>query len=161
MPLMQLERLCSCRGPSLLPQSSLEIIRSKILGLEIVSTDSFILGSAVTVHLAGVRTSDVLYNALPLYHSSAGMLAIGPAILYSVTVALRKKFSASHFWKDCCRYDVTVRHILSHLSWLSCRCPSSSSLTWPLRPCQRLVRHREPLIVLWRTFLIRPYLSVF
>lgn len=82
--------------------------------------DSFILGSAVTVHLAGVQTSDVLYNALPLYHSSAGMLAIGPAILYSVTVALRKKFSASHFWKDCCRYNVTVRHsrhfVLAELS---------------------------------------------
>lgn len=65
----------------------------------------------MTVHLGGVRTRDVLYNALPLYHSSAGMLAVGPAIMFGVTVALRRKFSVSHFWKDCCRYNVTVRHI--------------------------------------------------
>jgi hypothetical protein len=37
------------------------------------------------------------------------MLAVGPAALYSVTIALRKKFSATYFWKDCVRYNATVR----------------------------------------------------
>jgi solute carrier family 27 fatty acid transporter 1/4 len=74
---------------------------------------SFILGSAVAVHLAGVRPGDVLYNPLPLYHSSAGMLAVGPAALYGVTVALRKKFSATHFWSDCVRYRATVRPLFA------------------------------------------------
>lgn len=67
------------------------------------------MAAMVPVHLGGLKPGDTLYGPLPLYHSSAGMLAMGPALLSGVTLVLRTKFSATNFWKDCVRYDCTVR----------------------------------------------------
>ena len=69
---------------------------------------SFVLAGNVAVHLGGLYEEDILYNALPLYHSSAGMLALGPSFLYGVSVAIRAKFSATNFWTDCVKYKATV-----------------------------------------------------
>ena len=72
------------------------------------TTYSFVLAGHVARYLAGLQPHDVLYNALPLYHSSAGMLALAPCYLYGLTVVLKPKFSVSSFWKDCVRYKATV-----------------------------------------------------
>jgi len=56
----------------------------------------------------GVRTNDIQYTPLPLYHTAGGMLGVGQALIYGTTVVIRKKFSASAFWKDCIKYRVTV-----------------------------------------------------
>jgi len=56
----------------------------------------------------GIKASDVVYTALPLYHSAGNILGIGHAIIFGASVAFRKKFSASNFWKDCIRYNATV-----------------------------------------------------
>jgi len=52
-------------------------------------------------------SSDVLYLTLPLYHASALNLALLNVINTGASVVIREKFSASQFWKDCVRYDVT------------------------------------------------------
>ena len=52
--------------------------------------------------------SDIIYTALPLYHTNANVSAIGQMIILGCTVALRKKFSASKFWDDCIKYKCTV-----------------------------------------------------
>ena len=78
---------------------------------------SFILGAAVPVYAAGLKNDDTIYNPLPLYHSSAGMLCCGPSFFIGCTIALRKKFSAKAYWKDCVKYNATVSiHIKSDLS---------------------------------------------
>ena len=65
----------------------------------------------VPVYLGGLKpVKDTLYMALPLYHSSAGMLALGPSFCFGLCIALRVKFSASNFWKDCVKYNCTVRN---------------------------------------------------
>ena len=69
---------------------------------------SFLLGAAVPVYAAGLKNDDTIYNPLPLYHSSAGMLCCGPSFFIGCTIALRKKFSAKAYWKDCVRYNATV-----------------------------------------------------
>ena len=69
---------------------------------------SFLLGAAVPVYAAGLRNDDTIYNPLPLYHSSAGMLCCGPSFFIGCTIALRKKFSAKAYWKDCVKYNATV-----------------------------------------------------
>ncbi|XP_046574480.1 very long-chain acyl-CoA synthetase-like [Haliotis rubra] len=51
---------------------------------------------------------DVLYMTLPLYHSAGGGLGLYGSIRAGATMVLRRKFSASHFWEDCCRYRVTI-----------------------------------------------------
>ena len=70
---------------------------------------SFVLATFVARYLGGVLPTDVVYLVLPLYHSSAGMLSLGPSFLFGVSVAIRAKFSASKFWSDCVRYNCTVR----------------------------------------------------
>ena len=52
--------------------------------------------------------SDVIYTALPLYHTNANILGMGQMITLGCTIALRKKFSASNFWNDCIKYQCTV-----------------------------------------------------
>lgn len=65
---------------------------------------------AVTVIslLAKLNKDDVVYTVLPLYHSNGGVAGMGQMILNGCTVALRRKFSASQFWKECVKYKCTV-----------------------------------------------------
>lgn len=60
---------------------------------------------------AGVAPNDIVYNPLPLYHSAGGMVGVGELLLMGVTLAIRKKFSASNYWNDCAKYKATVSHI--------------------------------------------------
>ncbi|KAM8971844.1 long-chain fatty acid transport protein 2 isoform 2-T2 [Pelodytes ibericus] len=55
-----------------------------------------------------VRPRDIIYIALPLYHSSAMMIGLHGCINIGATIVLRQKFSASQFWDDCRKYNVTV-----------------------------------------------------
>jgi fatty-acyl-CoA synthase len=46
------------------------------------------------------KPSDRIYVALPLYHATGGLCAMGAALLNGGSVVLRKRFSASHFWPE-------------------------------------------------------------
>ncbi len=46
------------------------------------------------------KPSDRLYNTLPLYHATGGLCAMGAALLNGASVVLKRKFSATQFWKD-------------------------------------------------------------
>ena len=59
-----------------------------------------------------IPRKDVFYMCLPMYHSSGGQLGISFAIVTGNKTIIKKKFSASAFWKDCVKYDVTVRKCL-------------------------------------------------
>ncbi|MEW6775203.1 MAG: long-chain-acyl-CoA synthetase [Bdellovibrionota bacterium] len=50
---------------------------------------------------------DIIYVSLPLYHSSAQFAGWGPAITTGAAVALRRKFSATNFWKDVREFHAT------------------------------------------------------
>ncbi len=54
-----------------------------------------------------LRPGDRMYVALPLYHSAGGGMAMGGALLAGATAVIAPKFSASAFWSDCVRHDVT------------------------------------------------------
>lgn len=43
---------------------------------------------------------DVTFNVLPLYHSTGGLVGIGPALLNGGRLVIRKRFSANAFWPD-------------------------------------------------------------
>ena len=51
---------------------------------------------------------DILYSVLPMYHSAAHV-CLGVTITEGNTAVTRKKFSATKFWEDCVRNNVTVR----------------------------------------------------
>ena len=79
--------------------------------LKMINFVRFLMAGYVPVYLGGLKpVKDTLYMALPLYHSSAGMLALGPSFCFGLCIALRVKFSASNYWKDCVKYNCTVRN---------------------------------------------------
>ncbi|XP_059571574.1 long-chain fatty acid transport protein 4 [Alligator mississippiensis] len=55
-----------------------------------------------------MRPDDVMYDCLPLYHAAGNIVGIGQCLLHGMTVVIRKKFSASHFWDDCVKYNCTI-----------------------------------------------------
>ncbi|XP_077353471.1 long-chain fatty acid transport protein 6 isoform X2 [Festucalex cinctus] len=65
--------------------------------------------------MCGATSDDVIYITLPLYHMSASLLGIGGCIHLGATCVLKKKFSASQFWKDCVKYNVTVVQYIGEL----------------------------------------------
>ncbi|KAL6097282.1 slc27a6 [Pungitius sinensis] len=67
------------------------------------------------LHMCGARSDDVVYITLPLYHMSASLLGLGGCIHLGATCVLRRKFSASQFWKDCVKHDVTVVQYIGEL----------------------------------------------
>ena len=50
---------------------------------------------------------DIIYVSLPLYHSSAQFAGWGPSTVTGAALALRRKFSATNFWKDVLQYNAT------------------------------------------------------
>ncbi|KAJ3649381.1 hypothetical protein Zmor_021129 [Zophobas morio] len=54
-----------------------------------------------------LSSEDIFYVCLPIYHS-AGSVPIVCCFLYGSALAMRKKFSASNFWKDCYKYKCTI-----------------------------------------------------
>uniref|UniRef100_A0A3B4BLB1 long-chain-fatty-acid--CoA ligase n=1 Tax=Periophthalmus magnuspinnatus TaxID=409849 RepID=A0A3B4BLB1_9GOBI len=64
--------------------------------------------SAFGFHSFGLKSSDRLYNCLPLYHSAGTIMGIGQCLLFGMTIVMRRKFSASRFWDDCVKHQCTV-----------------------------------------------------
>ncbi|XP_026871921.2 long-chain fatty acid transport protein 6 [Electrophorus electricus] len=71
--------------------------------------------SMAFLRLCGANENDKIYMALPLYHMAASLLGIGGCIDLGATCVLKKKFSASQFWKDCIKHDVTVLQYIGEL----------------------------------------------
>ncbi|MCI4388322.1 hypothetical protein PGIGA_G00084520 [Pangasianodon gigas] len=65
--------------------------------------------------MCGADKNDTIYLTLPLYHMAASLLGIGGCIDLGATCVLKKKFSASQFWNDCIKYEVTVFQYIGEL----------------------------------------------
>ncbi|NWQ72344.1 S27A1 protein, partial [Neopipo cinnamomea] len=84
-----------------------------------------------------MRPEDVIYDCLPLYHSAGNIMGVGQCLIHGLTVVIRRKFSASHFWDDCVQYRCTVVQYIGEI----CR----YLLAQPVREAER--RHRVRLAV--------------
>jgi citronellyl-CoA synthetase len=58
---------------------------------------------------------DVMYIALPLFHSNAMHIGWSSAICGGSAVALARKFSVRNFWKDVRKYNVTCFNYIGEL----------------------------------------------
>ncbi|XP_073688034.1 very long-chain acyl-CoA synthetase [Garra rufa] len=77
--------------------------------------------------VCGVKSDDVLYICLPLYHSAAFAAGFGGAVERGATVVLRSKFSSSQFWDDCRKYNVTVIQYIGETMRYLCNTPKHVS----------------------------------
>ena len=48
----------------------------------------------------GATSEDRVFNVLPLYHSTGGLVGLGPALLNGGRLILRRRFSVTSFWAD-------------------------------------------------------------
>ncbi|OXA56752.1 Long-chain fatty acid transport protein 4 [Folsomia candida] len=72
-----------------------------------IKNSRFLMAAVGVFYMHGLKKTDTLYTSLPLYHGAGTFLGAGTMLTYGVTQVVRKKFSASNFWKDCIAYDVT------------------------------------------------------
>ncbi|VDM52859.1 unnamed protein product [Angiostrongylus costaricensis] len=100
----------------------------------------------------GVKENDVVYITMPMYHSAAGIMGIGSLIVFGTSVVIRRKFSASNFWKDCVKYRCTASQYIGEI----CRYLLAQ------KPCDEEKLHRVRLMwgnglraEIWRDFVSR------
>ncbi len=65
--------------------------------------------------LIDTRPTDRMYNCLPMYHSIGGVVATGALLVNGGSVAIRERFSASHFWDDIAEWNCTLFQYIGEL----------------------------------------------
>ncbi|RZI98347.1 MAG: long-chain-acyl-CoA synthetase [Brevundimonas sp.] len=68
---------------------------------------------------------DVTFNVLPLYHSTGGLVGVGPALLNGGKLVLRKRFSATSFWADVKASGATLFVYIGELCRYLVNCPEN------------------------------------
>ena len=66
------------------------------------------MSASVLEHAGRISVKDSVYCSIPLYHSHGVCHSVAPMIYSGCTLVIRNKFSASHFWTDCVKYNCTV-----------------------------------------------------
>ncbi|XP_029993431.1 long-chain fatty acid transport protein 2 [Sphaeramia orbicularis] len=77
--------------------------------------------------VCGVTENDIFYINLPLYHSAGFLIGMAGAIERGITIILRRKFSASQFWDDCRKYNVTVMQYIGETMRYLCNTPKKDN----------------------------------
>lgn len=81
----------------------------------VLPNSKYLLIVVATVHMLGLKSSDVMYNPLPLYHTAGGLVGTGAALIDGIPSVLRAKFSASNYWTDCIKYNCTVAQYIGEM----------------------------------------------
>ncbi len=73
------------------------------------------LASYAFAGVMDTRSSDRMYDCLPLYHTAGGVVATGALLVNGGSVVIRDKFSAREFWDDIVRWDCTCFQYIGEL----------------------------------------------
>lgn len=65
--------------------------------------------------MMNARADDRLYDCLPLYHSTGGVVAIGAMLVKGASVLIGARFSASRFWDDVADGGCTLFQYIGEL----------------------------------------------
>ncbi|TSK16123.1 Long-chain fatty acid transport protein 6 [Bagarius yarrelli] len=117
------------RVPTSIKDTTLYIFTSGTTGLPkaAVVTHLQSLKGSSGFYIYGGTAEDVIYTPLPLYHSAASLIGIGGTIELGATCVLKKKFSASQFWNDCRKYNVTIFQYIGELCRYLCNQPKTEN----------------------------------
>jgi fatty-acyl-CoA synthase len=58
---------------------------------------------------------DRLYDCLPMYHSTGGIVAVGSMLVSGGAVVIRERFSATQFWRDVAESRCTILQYIGEL----------------------------------------------
>lgn len=81
----------------------------------VINNLRYMLMTCGVYSMLGLRSTDRIYDSLPLYHTAGGVVGAGQALLRGITVVLRRRFSASKFWSDCAHYECTVGQYIGEI----------------------------------------------
>ena len=76
-------------------------------------------------HVLGLNQDDVMYCTLPLYHATGVVVCWCGVIAGSSTLAIRRKFSTSSFWKDVQTFNASAIGYVGELCRYLMDAPSS------------------------------------
>uniref|UniRef100_A0A8C4F665 long-chain-fatty-acid--CoA ligase n=1 Tax=Dicentrarchus labrax TaxID=13489 RepID=A0A8C4F665_DICLA len=93
------------------------------------SHDSYYRIAAFGYFAFRMRSDDIIYDCLPLYHSAGNIMGVGQCLIQGLTVVVKKKFSASRFWEDCIKHNCSVVQYIGEI----CR----YLLSQPVRPSEK------------------------
>eukprot|EP00753_Platysulcus_tardus_P006205 PLAT14029.1.p2 GENE.PLAT14029.1~~PLAT14029.1.p2 ORF type:complete len:677 (+),score=327.57 PLAT14029.1:41-2032(+) len=82
-------------------------------------------GSKLAVIIQGLSPADRIYTVLPLYHSAGNLLGLWAAIGSGASLALRRRFSASAFWREVTETESTVIQYIGELCRYLLAAPAS------------------------------------
>lgn len=66
---------------------------------------------------------DALYNCLPLYHSTGGLVGVGSILLNGGRMIIRRRFSSTNFWPDVKASGATMFVYIGELCRYLVNCP--------------------------------------
>ncbi|XP_035207925.1 long-chain fatty acid transport protein 4-like [Stegodyphus dumicola] len=81
----------------------------------IIRHSRFIWISAAAKYVAQLKEFETFYNPLPLYHSAGGILFLSVVLAFGGKMVVRKKFSASNFWKEAVKHKATVSQYIGEI----------------------------------------------
>lgn len=64
-------------------------------------------GANANQMILDLQKNDTVYVPLPFFHNTAIAIGWGPALLSGASIAIRRKFSATHFWDDTRKFRAT------------------------------------------------------
>jgi crotonobetaine/carnitine-CoA ligase len=73
------------------------------------------------------KKSDVLYTGMPLFHGNALFVTVTSALHLGAKVVLVRKFSASRFWDDIIKYNVTTFNTIGAMIPILMKQPEKST----------------------------------
>jgi fatty-acyl-CoA synthase len=73
------------------------------------------MGGGTYALLAGFGRRDVLYCALPLYHTVGGVMCVNAVLRAGATLALARRFRASRFWQEVAESGATAFQYVGEL----------------------------------------------
>ncbi|XP_029001020.1 long-chain fatty acid transport protein 2 isoform X1 [Betta splendens] len=82
-----------------------------------------LLKNLAVLSFNGITSRDVIYLNLPLYHTAGFMIGFIGSIQTGSTIILKRKFSASQFWDDCRKHNVTVIQYIGEVLRYLCNMP--------------------------------------
>ncbi|XP_066448551.1 long-chain fatty acid transport protein 2-like [Eleutherodactylus coqui] len=115
-------------------------------------TQEHVFASCIVAMLCELTSEDVLYITLPLYHSAGLVIGLRGCIQTGATCVLRKKFSASQFWDDCRKYNVTAFQYIGEILRYLC---NSSKKGNDMDHCVRLAMGNGVRPEIWKEFIER------
>nr|DBA31659.1 TPA: hypothetical protein GDO54_007452 [Pyxicephalus adspersus] len=92
----------------------------------VINQGRLLISSSIST-LSGITCKDILYIPLPLYHSAGLMIGVRGCIQHGATCVIRNKFSASQFWDDCRKYNVTAFQYIGEILRYLCNTPKKDN----------------------------------